>query len=188
MNFRVSSGSYFLSEEKTILRRKSEPGYIEHRVIRHGQAVQGQHAQHGGDSREQNRHLKRNHYERGPGMRRLAADVQGIIDRIHPILHQVTGAAADQPADQHYERNLVMVESDLFRQTLDGKWAVGVDLLVARCMSLVGCVDQSLSRIEFGHDAVDGIALHGVTLSPPPRAEGCAFRSSRWRAGSEGTG
>src|SRR5579871_3982106 len=84
------------------------------------------------------------------------------------------------------------MESDFFRQAFDGKRTVGVDLLVARLVRGARRIDQSLRRIEFGHDAVDGIAFHIANLaiipSPRLRAEGCAFR--RWKSQAEcgGTG
>src|SRR5580658_11124767 len=88
------------------------------------------------------------------------------------------------------------MEADLFRQAFDGERTVGVDLFVTGLVGALGRVDQGLRGIEFRHDAVDGIALHTMNLdialafipSPRIRAEGCAFRRSRWPAGCAGTG
>src|SRR5579862_1042646 len=135
-------------------------------------------------------------------MRRLPANVERVVDGGHPVLHQVAGKAADDAADQHDQRNFVVMESDFFRQAFDGERTVGIDLLVTRLMRGARRIDQSLRRIEFGHDAVDGIAFHianlaiiftiaiilAITPSPRLRAEGCAFR--RWKSQAEcgGTG
>ena len=86
---------------------------------------------HGGDAGKQNRHLEGDHDERRPGMIRLAADVERIVDRRHPVLHQVAGEAADDAADQHHQRNFVVVKADVLGQAFDRERAVGVDLVVA---------------------------------------------------------
>ena len=72
----------------------------------------------------------------GPGMIRLAADIHRIADDRNPVLHEVSGQAADDSADQHDQGNFVVMKSDGFRQAFDGKRAIGVDLFVA---GLVGC-------------------------------------------------
>ena len=87
-------------QEEAIFRCRGETRNVEYRVIRHGQAVQREHAEDGRDAGEQNRHLKRDDDERGPGVVRLAADVQRVVDGGHPVLHQVAGEAADDAADQ----------------------------------------------------------------------------------------
>ena len=64
------------------------------------------------------------------------------------------------------------MQTDFLGEAFDRERAVGVDLLVAGFVRLRGGVNQSLSRIEFGHDAVDGIALHALLLHLRFRQEG----------------
>ena len=80
----------------------------------------------------------------GQGVRRLAADVERVVDRGHPVLHQVSGKASDDATDQHDQRNFVVMESDFFREAFDRERAIRVDLLVARLVGLVSSVDQCL--------------------------------------------
>ena len=163
-------------QKKTILRSRTEARHIEHRVIRHGQAVQREHAEDRGNSREQNRHLKRDHNKRRPRMRRLAAHIEGIIHRGHPPLHEVTGQTADNSADQHHQWNLVMIKTNLFRQPFNGKRTIGVDLLVAGFVGALGRVHQALGRIELGHDSVNAVGLRHYSLTS---ASGSRVRISK---------
>ena len=134
-------------------------------MVRHRQAIQREHAEYGRDSGEQNRHFEGDDDESGPGMRRLAADVKRIVDGGHPILHQVSGEAADDAADQDDQRDFVVMETDFFGHAFDRKGAVGIDLLISGFVSLARRIDQRLCRIELRHHAVDGIALHGFSFT-----------------------
>jgi hypothetical protein len=89
----------------------------------------------------------------------LATDVEGVVDGGHPVLHGVAGASTDDAADEDDQRDFVVVETDFFREALDGEWAVGVDLFVSGFVRGASGVDQVLRRVELGHHAVDGIAL-----------------------------
>ena len=75
-------------------------------------------------------------------MRRFAADVDGIINRRHPLLHQVAGEAADDSADQHDQRHFVAVKANFLGQAFDGERAVGVDLLIPRLVRRFARIHQ----------------------------------------------
>ena len=66
------------------------------------------------------------------------------VDRGHPVLHQVASQAADDAANEHDERNPVMVKANFLGEALDGKWAVSIDLLVAGVVRAFRGVDQRL--------------------------------------------
>src|SRR5712691_10157314 len=74
-------------QEEAVFRGQRKTRNVENRVIGHGQAIQREHAEDGGDSSKQNRHLKRDNDERGPRMIGLAPDVERIVDGGHPVLH-----------------------------------------------------------------------------------------------------
>ncbi len=168
--------------------------------VRHGQAVQREHAKHRRNSSKQNRHFKSDDNKGRPGMRGLASNVEGVVDCGHPILHQVSGQAADDAADEDDQRNLVTMEADFFCQPFDGKRAVGIDLLVTCLVRGARGLNQRSGRIELRHDAVDGITFHLINLainldtalaiipSPPPRAAWRAFQRSKSQAGCARTG
>src|SRR5580704_8302613 len=150
-------------QEEAIFGSQRKAGHVEYGMIGHGQAVERQHAEYGGDSGKQNRHLERNHNECGPGMQGLAADVDRIVNGGHPVLHQVAGEAANKAANQHDQRNLIVLKTNFLGQALDGKRAVGVDPLVTRLVRLSRGLNQSGSRIELRHDSVRAFALHSLT-------------------------
>src|SRR3984885_13331307 len=102
-------------------------------------------------------------------MIRLSANVQRVVDRGHPVLHEVAGEAADDAADQYDQRNFVAVKTNFLGESFDGERAIGVDSLIARLVRKPGGVDQRLSRIELRHDAVDRIALHSFTSASGSR-------------------
>src|SRR5258708_17854853 len=112
-------------------------------------------------------------------MIRFAANVQRIGDGGHPVLHQVAGESTDDAADKNDERNFVVMETNLFGEAFDGKWAVGVDFLVTGLMRLPRRVNQSLSRVKLRHGAVDGIALHSACTSALTSAWGRSVRISK---------
>src|SRR5208282_6574356 len=55
-------------EEKAVLARQRKARHVEDRVVRHGQAIQREHAEYRRDAAEQNGQLERNNDERWPGM------------------------------------------------------------------------------------------------------------------------
>src|SRR5712691_1871805 len=92
------------AQEEPVAAREREPRHVEHRVIRHRQPVQREHAEHGRQRGDENRALEGDRDERRPAVQRLAADVQRIRQRRRPVLQSVPANAAAQPADQHGER------------------------------------------------------------------------------------
>src|ERR1051326_1615311 len=179
-------------QEEAVFRGRRETRYVEHRMIGHGQAVECEHAENGRDPGEEDRHFKRDHDECGPRVIRLALGGGRLVDRRHPTLHEVSPYSADQSADQHDERNFVVMESDFLGQSFDGERAIGVDLLIPGLMRGVSRINEGLRGIELRHDAVNRIALHlpdlAIIPSPRLRVEGYAFRRWRWRAVRAGTG
>src|SRR5262249_32610688 len=71
----------FNAEKKAIAAGANKPGRIEHRVIRLRQSIQGQHAEHGRQRCSQNSAFESHRNERRPGMKGLAAHIDGIVDR-----------------------------------------------------------------------------------------------------------
>src|SRR5262245_42708462 len=111
--------SRFDAQEKPVAARERESRYVEHRVIRLRQAVERQHAEHGGQRCAENRALEGHRNKRRPTVQRLSADVERIRDRRHPVLQEVSGNAANQSADEHDLRQFGVVEADRFVQFLN---------------------------------------------------------------------
>src|ERR671919_558547 len=75
LEFRISGLD---DEEKLVARGLVESPHVEHRVIRHRQSVEGEHAEHGAECGQKNRAFEDDGDERRPGVVRLAADVERI--------------------------------------------------------------------------------------------------------------
>src|SRR5205085_12476383 len=67
-------------EEELVARGLVESLQVEHRVIRHGQAVEGEHAEHRGERGQQDRALECDRDPGRPRVVRLAADVERVLD------------------------------------------------------------------------------------------------------------
>ena len=80
-----------MSQEELPGSRAREARHVEHRVIRHRQPVQGQHAEHRGERREENRHLEGHRNELGQLLNGLPPTLIGIGDRRHPVLQAESG-------------------------------------------------------------------------------------------------
>ena len=68
------------AEKEAIAAGQREPRHVEDRVIRHRQAVQGQHAEHRRQGGDEDGALEDDWDERRPTEQRPAADVPGILD------------------------------------------------------------------------------------------------------------
>ena len=162
-------------------------GTLNTRVMRPRQAVQEQHAQKRRERRHQNQHLERDRNEHGPTVVRAAADIERIVDGHRPVLHEETDAAANQPADQHHERDAASALPQLAAQALDGIGRVGVHLAIA---GLPGHAAWP-SRISLAASRTrpSGRKVGGRGFIVPPHAvaspaAGPAFRTSRSSAES----
>src|SRR5579885_1246724 len=92
------------TQKKAVARSQRKPGNVENRVIRHGQAAQGQQAEHGRQGREQNGHLEGDDDVRRPTVQGPPRDGDGEVENRDVILHQVPGQPAQDAADQHDQR------------------------------------------------------------------------------------
>src|SRR5580693_9344278 len=105
-------------QKKAVVRRQSEARNVEDRVIRRGQPVHRQHAEHGAQRGAQHRELEGDRNERRPAVVGLATDVQRIADYVRVILHEKARKAAEQPADENDHRQNRAVKADGFGQSL----------------------------------------------------------------------
>src|SRR5437868_10948881 len=65
-------------QEELVAARVLEAWHVEDRVIRHRQAVEDDHADHGRERRDQDRHLEGHRNELRPAVERLAGDVDRV--------------------------------------------------------------------------------------------------------------
>ncbi len=142
--------------------------HIEHRVIRHGQPIQRQHAKHRGKSREQNRHFKRHNDERRPRIQRPPGNVDRIGDVVDPPLQRESCRAAQQSADQAHQRHAVLVETDGLRKLFQRKRRVGVDLPIAGAVSAPRRVITS--SFTLSNSAIRAVGAEASFTDAPPSA------------------
>src|SRR5258708_31749885 len=104
---------------------------------------------------KQNRQLEGQVDKGWPGVKWASSNVDRISDRCDPVLKRVCRYPADECTNEDHKRHAVLMKADGFRKALNGERAIGVDLLVARFVSLVSGGNQFLRRVEFGHQSVD---------------------------------
>ena len=134
-------------------------------MVRHGQPAQRQQSENRRQRREQNRHFKRDDDVRRPAMQRPSRDVDGKIPDRHVILQQVSREPADDSADEHDERQLVLVQMQRVAEFFDGKRRVRVQLAIALLARRTRRRYQPARRVEFGHQAVNRF---NQPAPPPP--------------------
>src|SRR2546423_10406482 len=93
------------------------------------------------------------------------------------ILQKIPRNPADDPANQNHQRDAILVEPDCVRESFDRKRAECVDLLVSRAMSFLGCGQEFLRRIEFGHQSVHGSLSREIDGSVAHRFTSSASRT-----------
>src|SRR5436309_4790834 len=96
-------------QEELIARGLVESPHVEDGVIRHRQAVQGEHAEDGEEGGHEDRALERDRDPSRPRVKRLAADVERIADHVRVPAHEEAADAADDPAEEHEQRHARVV-------------------------------------------------------------------------------
>ncbi len=106
----------------------------------------------------------------GPTVVRAAADIERIVDGHRPVLHEEADAAADQPADQHNERDRGSSSRPARGQAVDGIGRVGVHRAIAGLPGQVRGRQHLLGRLEFRHQAVESRTRRSSPLLVRQRA------------------
>src|ERR1035437_3873245 len=148
----------FDAQEETVAAGQCEARHVERRVVGHGQAAQTKHAENRGQRRKVNGHFERDDDVGGPTVQRPSADIDGIVHHRDEVLQHVAQGSAHDAADQHQERQLVLVQVQSVAQLFDGEGRIGVEFPVALFARRPGGVDQRGGVVEFGHHAVDGLS------------------------------
>src|SRR5689334_21804491 len=144
----------FDAQEKPVAAGLHKTRHIECRVVRHRQTAQREQDQDRGDRRNQNRQLERDYDIRRPAMQRPSGDVERVFDDGDVILEQISAQPAQDSADQHNQRQLVVMEVQRLAQLLDGKRRVGIELAIAFFMRRARRTDQRRGIVEFGQHTV----------------------------------
>ena len=119
------------AQEETIARCQGEPRHIEYRMVRHRQSAQRQQSQHGRIAA--NRIVSSNVMMMYAGQlcSGRPADIDREINHRDVVLQQVADDAADDAADQHDQRQPVLVQVQRVAQLFDRERRIGVQLAVA---------------------------------------------------------
>src|SRR4029077_9788307 len=124
------------------------------------QAVQRQHAKYSRQTCAQHRALKRNGNKCRPGMEWLAAHIDGVGDCRYPVFQRISANHAEHGADQHDQRDTIMVCADGFRGFFQRIRCVCIHFAVAGGVSALGCFHQLRGRLEFRHQSVNRSSCH----------------------------
>src|SRR5487761_1431400 len=122
----------FNRQKKAVSAGADKLGHIEHGMVGHWQAIQGEHAKQGGERRAQHRQLESDRNKGRPTMQRPAADVDRVADYRRIIQHVVRSAPSQQAADQRYQRQPSAPEAKRLRQTVQRERRITVDSPKAR--------------------------------------------------------
>ena len=106
-----------------------------------------------------------------------AGDVDGEIDDRDVVLQQVPGEPADDAAQQHDQRQLVVVQMERIGQLLDGERRVGIQLAIAFFACGARGRHQGGGSFELGHQSVD--RLDQLSTSSSTLAAGSSVRTSK---------
>src|SRR5947209_6926396 len=137
-------------------------------MMRHGQRIERQHSQHGKDRGAEHGELERYRNEHGPAIERAAADVLGIADCGHPVLHEKSAHAAAHAADQRDQRHARAAESERLGEPFHGKRRVGIHVAVAFGAASLRGRDELLGRVKLRHQSVEVRAALDHFFSSPP--------------------
>src|SRR6266699_2135571 len=91
----------FNHQKETVARRQRKVWGVEYRMIRLRQLIQRQHSEYRRKRRHQHRAFKRNRNECRPTIKWFAADIDGIVDHFHPVLHEKSTQRAEDTARQN---------------------------------------------------------------------------------------
>src|SRR3989475_1355393 len=158
----------FDAQEEPVVGGQRKPRHVEHRMVRHGQLIERQHSQHGKDRGAEHGELERYRNEHGPAIERAAADVLGIADCGHPVLHEKSAHAAAHAADQRDQRHARAAESERLGEPFHGKRRVGIHIAVAFGAASLRGRDELLGRVKLRHQSVEGRAALDHFFSSPP--------------------
>src|SRR5439155_11472373 len=99
---------------------------------------------------------------------RASANVDRIRDRRCPVVQQVTAEAADQPADEHEERQPRAASSERFVQFLDRERRVRVHPAIALVMGAFGRRNERVRIDELRHQPVNEWSVRQIPKSSHP--------------------
>src|SRR5438132_8358186 len=85
-------------QKKFVARRLIESRHVEHRVIRHRQSVEREHAEDGGKCGDENGAFESDRNPRRPTVERAPADIQRIADDIRIPAHEESANPANHAA------------------------------------------------------------------------------------------
>src|SRR5713101_4638045 len=156
IKFRVT---VFDADKKAVRRCMREAMHVENRVVRLGQLVQSEHAEHRGERRAENGKLKSDGNESRPTIERAAANVHRISDRHCPVLKTKTAQAPGQATKQSNRGHEVALQAQRLRETFDGKGGIGIETAIACLADFLHGMNELLGCLELTHHAVDMGAL-----------------------------
>ncbi|MEZ6195901.1 MAG: hypothetical protein R3F20_09245 [Planctomycetota bacterium] len=142
------------------------------RVVELRQLVQRQHAEEGGERREEDRRLEDDRDVGRERPHRLARDGEAVVDRVHPPLHQDRAAEAGQTGAEHEPGQDGRTDAHRVVQTVDREGRVDVPLRVPGVAHLAGGRHDAVHVGVLGNDAVDLLLLLRAHACDPSLAAG----------------
>src|SRR5258708_12421580 len=90
-----------------------------------------------------------------PGGNVLAANIEGIMEGGHPVLQSVPATHAEHGADQHNQRDLIVVDADGLGRLFQRIRRVGIHVAVPGVIRAFRGMHQVRGSVELRHHSVD---------------------------------
>ena len=155
----------FNAQEETGLAGQIKLGNVEQRMIGMRETVQREHAKCAGQTRAEDGEFKGNGDKRWPGIEGAAADVDGVTVGGGVNLHEESGEASANSAEEEDQGDAVAREAEGLIEAGHGEGGQGVEAEVAGVARLTGGVDEGFGGVEFREQAVHlPHAFHAAAL------------------------
>src|ERR1700694_5796776 len=158
----------FNAQKEPVTAGPDEIWGVKHRMIRLRQPIERNHAKYRGQCSAQNSAFKSHRNKRRPGVKWLAAHVDGIVHRGNPILKGITADHAQHGAAERQQRHTIMVDSNGLRRFFQRIRRIAIHLAVSSLVGRFGRMHQVSWSIELRHQSVNGKGsrcLHSFTFA-----------------------
>src|SRR5690606_24339830 len=143
------------AEEEVGAAGEFELGDVEEGVVVAREAVEGEHADDGGEDAEEDGEFEGDDHEGGPAVEGASADVDGVVDDGGVPLEEEAADAAEERAGEDDPSEAGVAGAEGGGEAVDGEGGVGVGAAVPLASGGVGGGEEALGGVELGEEAVD---------------------------------
>ncbi len=150
-------------DEKPVVGRFLESTAAKQRVVELRQLVECEHADEGRDGGEQDRGFESHRDVGRQAEERLAADLKGVVDGVHPPLHEDAAGGTRGTADEYEKGKDGRLDAHRPVEPVHDKGSVRIPARVAGITHRLGAGDQVVDVVELDEESVACAGSHGCT-------------------------